>query len=81
MLEHAEDASADEEQLIHELHASCARLRPVLQRLASADTQNENLSNYSILHFIFYYTYITACLVFFKHLRRNPNKIYNDIYF
>lgn len=49
MLEHSEDASADEEQLIHELHASCSRLRPVLQRLASADTQAENLSNYAFI--------------------------------
>nr|XP_026499778.1 ADP-ribosylation factor-binding protein GGA2 [Vanessa tameamea]XP_026499779.1 ADP-ribosylation factor-binding protein GGA2 [Vanessa tameamea] len=48
MLEHAEDASSDEEQLIHELYASCARLRPVLQHLASTDTPAENLSD--ILH-------------------------------
>ncbi|KAJ0176499.1 hypothetical protein K1T71_007678 [Dendrolimus kikuchii] len=48
MLEHAEDASLDELQLIHELHASCARLRPVLQRLATTDSQAENLSD--ILH-------------------------------
>ncbi|XP_050351203.1 ADP-ribosylation factor-binding protein GGA2 [Nymphalis io] len=48
MLEHAEDASSDEEQLIHELYASCARLRPVLQHLASSDTLTESLSD--ILH-------------------------------
>ncbi|CAK1580478.1 unnamed protein product [Parnassius mnemosyne] len=48
MLEHASDASPDEEQLIHELHASCSRLRPVLQRLAAADSQADNLSD--ILH-------------------------------
>ncbi|XP_061383926.1 ADP-ribosylation factor-binding protein GGA1 isoform X2 [Danaus plexippus] len=48
LLEHSADASADEEQLIHELHASCVRLRPVLQRLASSDAQADNLSE--ILH-------------------------------
>ncbi|CAG9561752.1 unnamed protein product [Danaus chrysippus] len=48
LLEHSSDASADEEQLIHELHASCVRLRPVLQRLASSDAQGDNLSE--ILH-------------------------------
>ncbi|CAG5045130.1 unnamed protein product [Parnassius apollo] len=48
MLEHASDASPDEEQLIHELHASCSRLRPVLQKLAAADSQADNLSD--ILH-------------------------------
>ncbi|XP_068633735.1 ADP-ribosylation factor-binding protein GGA1 [Battus philenor] len=48
MLEHASDASPDEEQLIHELYASCSRLRPVLQRLAASDTQADNLSD--ILH-------------------------------
>ncbi|CAG4971352.1 unnamed protein product [Colias eurytheme] len=48
MLDHAEEASADEEQLIHELHASCARLRPVLQHLAASEVQDENLSD--ILH-------------------------------
>ncbi|XP_039753308.1 ADP-ribosylation factor-binding protein GGA2 [Pararge aegeria] len=48
MLEHAQDASADEEQLIHELLSNCARQRPILQRLASSDTQTENLSD--ILH-------------------------------
>ncbi|CAH2096017.1 unnamed protein product [Euphydryas editha] len=45
MLEHAEDASSDEEQLIHELYASCARLRPVLQHLASTETPAENLND------------------------------------
>ncbi|XP_063826086.1 ADP-ribosylation factor-binding protein GGA1 [Ostrinia nubilalis] len=45
MLEHAHDASRDEEQLIHELHASCARLRPVLQRLAASDAHGEYLSD------------------------------------
>ncbi|CAG9786860.1 unnamed protein product [Diatraea saccharalis] len=44
MLAHAQDASTDEEQLIHELHASCARLRPVLQQLAST-AQADNLSD------------------------------------
>ncbi|XP_060803482.1 ADP-ribosylation factor-binding protein GGA3 isoform X2 [Amyelois transitella] len=48
MLRHAASASADEEQLIHELHARCARLRPVLQRLAAADADADNLSD--ILH-------------------------------
>ncbi|XP_050684925.1 ADP-ribosylation factor-binding protein GGA3 [Leptidea sinapis] len=45
MLEHSSEASADEEQLIHELHTSCARLRPILQHLAAADSQAENLSD------------------------------------
>ncbi|KAI5633668.1 VHS domain-containing protein [Phthorimaea operculella] len=45
MLERAEDASADEEQLIHELHASCVRLRPVLQRLAASDTQQDDIAD------------------------------------
>ncbi|KAJ2949231.1 hypothetical protein O0L34_g6182 [Tuta absoluta] len=48
MLERADDASTDEEQLIHELHASCIRLRPVLQRLAASDTQQDNIAD--ILH-------------------------------
>ncbi|XP_023941452.2 ADP-ribosylation factor-binding protein GGA3 [Bicyclus anynana] len=48
MLAHAQDASTDEEQLIHELHSSCARQRPVLQRLASSDAHADNLSD--ILH-------------------------------
>ncbi|XP_053610118.1 ADP-ribosylation factor-binding protein GGA3 isoform X1 [Plodia interpunctella] len=48
MLVAAGSASADEEQLIHELHASCKRLRPVLQRLAAADADADNLSD--ILH-------------------------------
>ncbi|XP_038220773.1 ADP-ribosylation factor-binding protein GGA3 [Zerene cesonia] len=48
MLDHAEEASADEEQLIHELHASCTRLRPVLQHLAASEAQAENLND--ILH-------------------------------
>ncbi|CAH2980734.1 unnamed protein product [Chilo suppressalis] len=45
MLAHAQDASPDEEQLIHELHASCARLRPLLQHLAASDAQADNLSD------------------------------------
>ncbi|KAM3965178.1 ADP-ribosylation factor-binding protein Gga isoform 2-T2 [Aphomia sociella] len=48
MLQHASSASPDEEQLIHELYASCARLRPALQRLAASDAQADNLSD--ILH-------------------------------
>ncbi|XP_045536554.1 ADP-ribosylation factor-binding protein GGA3 [Papilio machaon] len=48
MLARAADASHDEKQLIHELHASCARLRPALQRLAALDTQADNLDD--ILH-------------------------------
>ncbi|CAH2048716.1 unnamed protein product, partial [Iphiclides podalirius] len=48
MLNHATEASPDEEQLIHELYASCSRLRPALQRLAISDSQNEHLSD--ILH-------------------------------
>lgn len=44
MLDHAAEASPDEEQLIHELHSSCNRLRVVLQHLAASDTQVENLS-------------------------------------
>ncbi|XP_047503278.1 ADP-ribosylation factor-binding protein GGA3 [Pieris napi] len=48
MLDHAAEASPDEEQLIHELHSSCTRLRVVLQHLAASDTQVENLSD--ILH-------------------------------
>ncbi|XP_013165200.1 PREDICTED: ADP-ribosylation factor-binding protein GGA3 isoform X1 [Papilio xuthus] len=48
MLARAGDASHDEKQLIHELHASCARLRPALQRLAALDTQADNLDD--ILH-------------------------------
>ncbi|XP_053610120.1 ADP-ribosylation factor-binding protein GGA3 isoform X3 [Plodia interpunctella] len=44
MLVAAGSASADEEQLIHELHASCKRLRPVLQRLAAADADADNLN-------------------------------------
>lgn len=46
MLERSSDASEDEEQLIHELYASCSRLRPVLQSLAASDAQAENLSKY-----------------------------------
>ncbi|XP_034831773.1 ADP-ribosylation factor-binding protein GGA1 [Maniola hyperantus] len=49
MLRLAQDASADEEQLIHELHSRCARLRPALQRLAASDTHTDtHLSD--ILH-------------------------------
>ncbi|CAK1551229.1 unnamed protein product [Leptosia nina] len=48
MLDHAAEASPDEEQLIHELHSSCARMRLVLQQLAASDAQAENLSD--ILH-------------------------------
>lgn len=48
MLLAASDASSDEEQLIHELHSTCIRLRPILQQLADNDTQAEYLSD--ILH-------------------------------
>lgn len=44
MLLAASDASSDEEQLIHELHSTCIRLRPILQQLADNDTQAEYLS-------------------------------------
>ncbi|XP_026761773.1 ADP-ribosylation factor-binding protein GGA3 [Galleria mellonella] len=48
MLEHASTVTADEEQLIHELHASCALLRPVLHRLITSDSETHNLND--VLH-------------------------------
>ncbi|XP_045447932.1 ADP-ribosylation factor-binding protein GGA3 [Melitaea cinxia] len=45
MLEHAENASSDEVQLIHELYASCARLRPVLHQLATRFVPEEHFND------------------------------------
>lgn len=49
MLDHAAEASADEEQLIHELYSSCTRLQVELKLLAASDTQVE-LSEYYVLN-------------------------------
>ncbi|KAH9627901.1 hypothetical protein HF086_015345 [Spodoptera exigua] len=48
LLANAEDASPEEEQLIHELHMSCGTLRLALQRLAASESQPECLND--ILH-------------------------------
>ncbi|KAJ8731233.1 hypothetical protein PYW07_004397 [Mythimna separata] len=48
LLANAEDASPEEEQLIHELHVSCGALRLALQRLAASETQPDSLND--ILH-------------------------------
>ncbi|XP_063624365.1 ADP-ribosylation factor-binding protein GGA1 [Cydia splendana] len=45
MLRHANAATPDELQLIRELFARCARLRPTLQRLAAATTSQDNLDD------------------------------------
>ncbi|KAI8436980.1 hypothetical protein MSG28_010385 [Choristoneura fumiferana] len=45
MLLHAFEASSDEEQLIDELYARCGRMRPALQRLAAAESNQENLED------------------------------------
>ncbi|XP_049873158.1 ADP-ribosylation factor-binding protein GGA3 isoform X2 [Pectinophora gossypiella] len=45
MLQRAADASSDELQLIHELHAACTRLRPALQRLAAAHTHQDDIND------------------------------------
>lgn len=58
MLEHAAEASLDEEQLIHELHASCARLKPVLQRLALTETQHPQDSALSMFMHAKYIAYL-----------------------
>ncbi|XP_021185479.3 ADP-ribosylation factor-binding protein GGA2 isoform X1 [Helicoverpa armigera] len=52
LLANAEDASPEEEQLIHELHVSCGALRLALQRLAASETQPDSLSEWTddILH-------------------------------
>ncbi|KAF9423904.1 hypothetical protein HW555_000962 [Spodoptera exigua] len=52
LLANAEDASPEEEQLIHELHMSCGTLRLALQRLAASESQPECLSEWTddILH-------------------------------
>ncbi|CAD0201225.1 unnamed protein product [Chrysodeixis includens] len=48
LLANAEDASPEEEQLIHELHVSCGALRLALQRLAASETAPDTLND--ILH-------------------------------
>jgi hypothetical protein len=58
MLDHAQDASIDEEQLIHELHLSCIRLLPVLQHLAASDAQGANISMSLFLLFIIFKNYL-----------------------
>ncbi|CAH1638329.1 unnamed protein product [Spodoptera littoralis] len=52
LLANAEDASPEEEQLIHELHMSCGTLRLALQRLAASESQPDCLSEWTddILH-------------------------------
>ena len=51
LLANAEDASPEEEQLIHELHVSCGTLRLALQRLAASETQPDCLSEWTgLLH-------------------------------